>query len=126
MKFQRTDQPTVRIPNHNAKGDDKQLGGLVNTQGITNKNFHDMLEILLIFDSPYTLALAGGDIVPKTGAGLQSRNYYVDGKFKTLAYLYTALLICSREFFCQRQALHVSGVLNCHGIPRRCIHDCSL
>lgn len=25
---------------YNAKGDNEQLGGLSNTQGITNKNFH--------------------------------------------------------------------------------------
>lgn len=31
---------------YNAKGDDKVLGGLVNTKGITNKNFFDMIEIL--------------------------------------------------------------------------------
>lgn len=42
---------------YNAKGDNEQLGGLINTRGITNKNFHDMLEILLVFDSPYTLIL---------------------------------------------------------------------
>lgn len=52
-------------------------------EGITNKNFHDMLEILLVFDSPYTLIL-GGDIVPRDGAELQPGNYYVDGKSKLL------------------------------------------
>lgn len=78
---------------YNAKGDKKQLGGLFNTQGITNKNFHDMLE--MVFDSPYTLTLASGDTVPKDGAELQPGNYYVDVKFKTLAHLYTGLLICT-------------------------------
>lgn len=42
-----------------------------------------MLEILLVFDSPYTLVL-GGDIVPRDGAELQPGNYYVDGKSKPL------------------------------------------
>ena len=42
-----------------------------------------MLEILLVFDSPYTVIL-GGDIVPRDGAELQPGNYYVDGKSKLL------------------------------------------
>lgn len=62
------------------------LGGLVNTKGISNKNFHDMIEILLVFGSPYTLALAGGDTVPKDDAELKPGNYYVDGKFTTHAH----------------------------------------
>lgn len=70
---------------YNAKGDNEQLGGLVNTQVVTNKNFHEMLEILLVFDSPYTLTLASDDIVPKDGAELQLGEYYVDGNSKTLA-----------------------------------------
>ena len=80
---------------YRATGDNKQLGGLVNTRGITNKNFHDMLEIILVFRSSYTLTLAGGYIVPKDGAPLQSGNYYVDGESQTLAHV--ALLICSRD-----------------------------
>lgn len=52
-----------------------------------------MLEIILVFRSPYTLTLAGGDIVSKDGAVLQPGSYYVDGESKkTLAHV--ALLIC--------------------------------
>lgn len=29
---------------YDAKGDYRQLGGLINTHGITTKNFHEMLE----------------------------------------------------------------------------------
>ncbi|MCJ1341921.1 hypothetical protein MMC31_000099, partial [Peltigera leucophlebia] len=44
-----------------AKGDNTVLGGLVNTNGITNKNFYAMIEIILVFESSYTLALGGDD-----------------------------------------------------------------
>ena len=107
---------------YRATGDNEQLGGLANTQGITNKNFHDMLEIILVFSSPYTLTLAD-DIVPKDDAQLQPGNYYVDGESKTLAHV--ALLICSRDFFCQHRDYPLSITLSLHGISRQCIHDCS-
>lgn len=61
---------------YNAQGDNEELGGLANTQAITKKNFHDTLEILLVFRTPYTLTLAGGDIVAKDDAKLQPGKYY--------------------------------------------------
>lgn len=64
--MRRTNKRIVNF--YNTKGDKEQLGGLVNTQGITNKTFHKMLELLEVFDSPYTRTLAGDDIVPKDGA----------------------------------------------------------
>ena len=36
---------------YNGQGNNEQLGGLVNNEGITNNNFFGMLEILLIFRS---------------------------------------------------------------------------
>ena len=80
----RSEGRTVFI--YNAKGDNKVLGGLVNTNGITNKNFYDMIEILLVFDSPYTLTLAGDGTVPKDDAEVKPGNYYVDGKSTTHAH----------------------------------------
>lgn len=77
------DRSEGRIINiYNAKGHNEELGGLGNIQGITNKNFHDMLETLLVFHSPYTLTLASDDIFPKDGAELQPGKCYVDGKSK--------------------------------------------
>lgn len=96
---------------YNANGDNELLGDLSNTQVITNKNFYEMLEIVLVFTSPYTLTLAG-DIVPRDGAELHRGDYFVDGNSKTPAHLYTGLLICSREFCCQRQALPLSNILS--------------
>lgn len=79
---------TVSI--YRARGSNDQFGGLINTRVITNKSFHGMLEI---FDGPYTQTFAGGSLVPKDGAELEPGNYYVDGKSKTLAHLFVALLI---------------------------------
>lgn len=50
---------------------------------MTNKNFYEMLEILLFFES---LALAGGDTVPKDSAELRPGIYYVDGKSTNLTH----------------------------------------
>lgn len=66
------DRSEGRIINiYNAQGHKEELGGLGNIQGITNKNFHDMLEILPVFHGPYTPTLASDDIFPKDGAELQ-------------------------------------------------------
>ena len=42
--------------------------------------------ILLVFDSPYTLVLAGDVTVPKDDAEDKSGKYYVDGKSTTNAH----------------------------------------
>lgn len=57
-----------------AKGDNKVLGG------ITNKNFYAMIEIILVFESSYTLALGGDDEVPRDDAEMKPGDYYVEGK----------------------------------------------
>lgn len=62
------------------KGDTKVLGGLANTNGITNKNFYAMIEIILVFESSYTLSLGGDDEVPKDDAEMKPGDYYIDGK----------------------------------------------
>lgn len=61
------------------------LGGLANVNGITNNNFYAMIEILLVFESPYTLTHGdgGADEVPRDDAGMKPGNYYVDGKSTT-------------------------------------------
>lgn len=42
-----------------------------------------MLKILLVYNSSYTFILTD-DIVPKDGAKLQPKNYYIDDKSKLL------------------------------------------
>ena len=95
----RLEKRTVFI--YNVKGDNEEIGGLGNTQGITNKKFYDMLEIILVFHSPCTLALAGGGAVPKDGAELKLGKYSIDGKFTATHAHFVALLICNRDFFYQ-------------------------
>lgn len=46
-----------------------------------------MIEILLVFESTFILAFSGNDKVPKDDAKMKPRNYYVDGKSTTHAYL---------------------------------------
>lgn len=67
---------------YRGNGGNKVLGGLVNTKGITNKNLYDMIEILLVFDSTYTLAHEG-ETVCKDDAELKPGNYYVYGNSST-------------------------------------------
>lgn len=73
----RTEGRTVFIY---AKGDNNVLGGLVNTKGITNKNFYAMIEIILVCKSSYTLTLGGDNEVPRDDAEMKPGDYYVDGK----------------------------------------------
>lgn len=80
----RSEGRTVSI--YNAKGDNKVLGGLVNSKGINNKSFYDIFMIQLVFDSPYTLVFAGDVTVPKDDAEVKSGRYYVDGKSTTHAH----------------------------------------
>lgn len=80
-----TSNRTVFI--YNNKGNNKQLGDLVNNNSITNNNFFEMLEILLIFYSFYALRLKNSDMISHNDVQLLDGKYYVDGKFKTFAHL---------------------------------------
>ena len=52
------------------------LGGLCITPGITNKSFHIMVEVLIIFQASYNLTREGL-IVPRNEDLLQPGHYYV-------------------------------------------------
>lgn len=54
----------------------KVLGGLCITPGITNKSFHIMIEVLIVFNASFTLTREGL-IVPRNEDPLQPGNYYV-------------------------------------------------
>lgn len=74
----RTEGRTVFIY---AKGDNNGvLGGLVNTKGITNKNFYAMIDIILVCKTSYTLTLGGDLEVPRDDVEVRPGDYYVDGK----------------------------------------------
>ncbi|KAF8538808.1 HNH endonuclease-domain-containing protein [Trichophaea hybrida] len=53
------------------------LGGLILTNGVTNANFHSMVDIIFIFGLDYFLRDEGGTTVQKDGHPLQPGNYYI-------------------------------------------------
>jgi hypothetical protein len=59
------------------------IGGLILTNGVTNANLYAMVEILVIFESEFTLQSEGGITVARDGNLLQPGNYYIHaaGKF---------------------------------------------
>lgn len=56
------------------------LGGLHLTSGITNILFYSMIEIFLLFQSPFSLQDGNGFTVKRNEHPLQPGKYYVDGK----------------------------------------------
>lgn len=59
------------------------LGGLVCTEGMTNRNFYSMVEIMFEFDSPFGLRKPGGEAIPRDDQCLEPGNYAIstDGSF---------------------------------------------
>lgn len=53
------------------------LGGLVLTPGITNANFHSMIDIALVISGPYFLQNDDGETLPRDSEPLISGNHYV-------------------------------------------------
>ena len=58
------------------------LGGLISYDNITNSNLFEMLTILLVFDSSFSLENEQGVIIESNSDQLQSGDYYVAGKFR--------------------------------------------
>ena len=56
------------------------LGGLVLTDGITNRNFYSMLEILLVHEDPWLLHNENKLLVEKDDHPLQPGKYYITGE----------------------------------------------
>ena len=59
------------------------LGGLILTNGVTKSNFYSMVEILLLFDSPFSIAhetSATLETLERNEEPLSPGNYYVVGK----------------------------------------------
>jgi hypothetical protein len=56
------------------------LGGLVLTDGITNKNFYSMVGIIFFFNGPYSLLDEGGTEIERNDDPLKPGNYYIDAK----------------------------------------------
>ncbi len=72
------------------KPSEEELGGLVLTNGVTNKNLYAMINIIVMIDGPYSLRHNSSDtIVPEDDAPLQPGNYYIvtTGKFLSMILL---------------------------------------
>lgn len=54
------------------------LGGLILADGLTNGNFYLMIEILFIFESPFSLRHQGSSTIQKDEDPLQTDIYYTD------------------------------------------------
>ena len=54
-----------------------ELGGLFLTNGITNANFYSMVEIIIIFESKFSLCDEGGTVIEKDDHQLQPGKYYI-------------------------------------------------
>jgi len=74
------------------------LGGLILTNGVTNANFHSMVDIIFIFGQDYFLrdegGTEGGTTVQKDDHPLQPGNYYIvtNGRFPSTGYLVKLLI----------------------------------
>jgi hypothetical protein len=75
-----------------AQAPDAVLGGLRNTDAITNANFYAMVDIVLSFDAPYVLRDQGGQTLVRDNNQLQAGNYYTvtEGEFLTALRSYSA------------------------------------
>ena len=56
---------------------DTQLGGLYTSPGITNDNFHSMVEMICLFSDTFELCDENGQLVQRDDEQLQSGNYYI-------------------------------------------------
>lgn len=62
---------------YDANRPDKALGGLILTQGLTNANFHHMVEILFIFTDPIRLCHDSNTVIERDGTSLRPGKYYI-------------------------------------------------
>lgn len=53
------------------------IGGLILTNGVTNANLYDMVGIIVIFTSEFTLQNEGNITIAKDDKPLQPGNYYI-------------------------------------------------
>lgn len=65
----------------------RAFGGLLLNNGVTNKNFYKMVEILLILETSLSLQNELGAEIEKNDNPLQPGNYYVVGKYAMLSHL---------------------------------------
>lgn len=62
---------------YDIKNPSEILSGLILTNGITNANFHAMVDIIFIFESPFDLQNEDKTSVSKDSNPLRPGNYYI-------------------------------------------------
>lgn len=87
MPFNRSVNRDVHI--YNAKDPNTILGGLRLTRGVTNANFHAMIEILCIFETHYNLQSEDKMVIQRDEHPLRPGKYFI-GMQATFLYNYRA------------------------------------
>lgn len=78
---------------YDAREPNQELGGLLLTNGVTNENLYDMIDIILIIHGTFILQHNSNNLaaseVPKDNTSLQPGDYYIvtAGKFLSLIQL---------------------------------------
>lgn len=62
---------------YDAKHPEEVIGGLILTAGMTNANFHTMVEIVCIFSQNYSIHDEGNLVIENDDNPLQPGNYYL-------------------------------------------------
>jgi len=94
---QAADRSTVRDTFFYASDDrDTQLGGLYTSPGITNDNFHSMVEIVCQFSDTFELRDDNGQFVARNDEQLRPGNYYIVTNGRSLLSLSPSLRIRDR------------------------------
>ncbi|KAI9870707.1 MAG: hypothetical protein M1830_003901 [Pleopsidium flavum] len=62
---------------YDSKNPSEELGGLILTNGVTNKNFYMVTNIMVIIHGSYFLCHNGDTVVPEDDDPLQPGNYYI-------------------------------------------------
>jgi hypothetical protein len=70
------------------KNPDTVLGGLFLNDGVTNANFHAMIEIFCIFDSSYFLRGEDNVIIQRDGFPLNPGKYYILTNGMQVSFMY--------------------------------------
>jgi hypothetical protein len=78
---------------YDANNPDEVLGGLVLTNGITNANFHSMVEIMIIFDDGFSLLDGDGTKIERDDRPLQPGNYFIDADGRLLHTPYSFIIM---------------------------------
>ncbi|KAG0135407.1 hypothetical protein HOY82DRAFT_600875 [Tuber indicum] len=77
---------------------DTKLGGIYASPGITNHNFHSMVEMICLFEENFVLRDESGDLVERDDYQLQPGNYYIATTGRSLPYVHRCQLLTPNRF----------------------------